>query len=105
MRHRPKLKEWMMAGIVKVAAVALAVTVGLGAGAAAARERCYGVAEAGENDGIDRREAPGSATRDYQGNAWTWVDDGTCLTMPLPPQPDGTPRRGSFEPLARDRPE
>jgi uncharacterized membrane protein len=69
-----------------------------------AQERCYGVALAGENAGIDDREAPGSATVDYQGNAWTLVPAGTCATRPLPVQPDGTPRRGAIEPLDRDRP-
>jgi uncharacterized membrane protein len=41
---------------------------------------------------------------DYQGDAWTWVPAGACLTMPLPAQPDGTPRRGAHEPLDRDQP-
>jgi uncharacterized membrane protein len=68
------------------------------------RDRCYGVALAGENDGLDRREDPGSSTVDYQGNAWVMVPQGTCMTMPLPAQPDGTPRRGALEPLDRDRP-
>jgi 2-polyprenyl-6-methoxyphenol hydroxylase-like FAD-dependent oxidoreductase len=40
----------------------------------------------------------------YQGDAWVWVDAGACLTMTAPVQPDGTPRRGSPEPLARDLP-
>ena len=88
--------------IARVLAVAAAA---LGATSAVAEERCYGVAEAGEAQGIDGREAPDSGSVDYQGNAWITVPDGTCLTMPLPPQPDGTPRRGSFEPLERDRPE
>jgi len=70
--------------------------------AAQETERCYGVARAGENDGIDDAEAPGSAAVDYQGNAWVAVPAGTCLTRAVPPAPDGTPRRGSLEPLARD---
>jgi hypothetical protein len=32
------------------------------------------------------------------------VPAGTCLTMTVPVQPDGTPRRGALEPLDRDRP-
>jgi uncharacterized membrane protein len=67
-------------------------------------ERCYGVALAGRNDGLDGREAPGSATRDFQGNAWVWVPQGSCVTRPLPPQPNGTPRRGALQPLGRDLP-
>ena len=67
-------------------------------------ERCYGVALAGENGGIGAREDPGSSTVDYQGDAWVAVPAGTCTTRPLPPQPDGTPRRGAPQPLDRDRP-
>jgi uncharacterized membrane protein len=66
-------------------------------------ERCFGVALAGENDGIGAREDPGSSTLDYQGDAWVAVPPGTCATRPLPPQPDGTPRRGALQPLDRDR--
>jgi uncharacterized membrane protein len=71
---------------------------------AAADERCYGVALAGENQGLGTREAPGSSIVDYQGDAWVLVPDGTCLTKALPVQPDGTPRRGANQPLDRDRP-
>ena len=71
---------------------------------AQATERCYGVARAGENDGIGAREDPGTSTVDFQGDAWIAVPAGTCLTLPLPVQPDGTPRRGALEPLDRDRP-
>ncbi len=67
-------------------------------------EKCYGVARAGENDGIGETENPGSATLDYQGDAWKRVPAGTCLTMALPQQTDGTPRRGSLHPLKRDLP-
>jgi uncharacterized membrane protein len=67
-------------------------------------EKCYGTARAGANDGIGRAEEPGGATLDFQGDAWTWVPEGTCLTMPLPPHTDGTPRRGSLLPLKRDMP-
>jgi len=71
---------------------------------AAFAERCYGVAPAGANEGIDGREAPGTSTVDFQGNAWILVPDGSCLTQPVPVQPNGTPRRGALEPLDRDRP-
>jgi uncharacterized membrane protein len=67
------------------------------------RERCYGVAPAGEADGLADAERPGSGAVDYQGDAWVWVPRGTCLTTALPPQPDGTPRRGALEPLERDQ--
>jgi uncharacterized membrane protein len=72
--------------------------------AAQGQEKCYGVALAGESEGIGSGETPGTSTVDYQGDAWVMVPAGTCLTMALPVQPDGTPRRGSLEPLERDRP-
>jgi uncharacterized membrane protein len=68
------------------------------------REKCYGVALAGENDGIGRKESPGGATVNYQGDAWKWVGQGACPTIVLPAQTDGTPRRGAYEPLERDAP-
>lgn len=95
---------WTVRRIGAAAGLAGLVIAALALPAAAAQERCYGVARAGENDGIDGREAPGSATVDWQGNAWVWVPEGTCLTRAVPQSQDGTPRRGSFEPLDRDRP-
>jgi uncharacterized membrane protein len=83
---------------------AAVLVAGLSTTAAAAAERCYGIARAGENDGIAGQDAPGTSTVDFQGNAWVWVEDGTCLRTTRPPQPDGTPRRGSIEPLERDLP-
>ena len=46
----------------------------------------------------------GTSTVDYQGNAWTLVDAGTCADIELPKSADGTPRKGSLEPLERDLP-
>jgi uncharacterized membrane protein len=85
----------------------IAVALALGtAGSAHAQnvgmEKCYGVARAGANDGMGDADAPGGASVDFQGDAWKLVPEGTCLTMPLPPQTDGTPRRGSLHPLKRD---
>jgi uncharacterized membrane protein len=64
-------------------------------------EKCYGVALAGQNDCAagPGTTCQGTSTVDYQGNAWTFVEGGTCATMELP---DG--RHGSPEPLARDVP-
>ena len=90
-----------LTGPLLLAALAAAI---LATAASAQDERCYGVARAGENDGLGRREAPGSSTVDFQGDAWVAVPVGTCLTTPLPVQPDGTPRRGALEPLDRDLP-
>ena len=84
-----------------LAAVALATAPGAWA---QSQEKCYGVTPAGQNDGIGGVESAGSSTVDFQGDAWVMVPAGTCLTTPLPVQPDGTPRRGALEPLDRDRP-
>jgi uncharacterized membrane protein len=73
-----------------------------GAAHAQSQDRCYGVSLAGKDDGVGDAAKAGASTVDYQGNAWVMVAAGTCLTMPLPPQPDGTPRRGALEPLDRD---
>ncbi|HRO10507.1 DUF2282 domain-containing protein [Amaricoccus sp.] len=89
---------------VRIAALVLAAGMTATLAAAQEQERCYGVALAGENDGIGAESAPGTSTVDYQGDAWILVPAGSCLTMALPVQPDGTPRRGALEPLDRDRP-
>ena len=86
-------------------AALLAAALGSGAAASAqAQERCFGVARAGLADGVGQEARPGSGQVDYQGDAWVVVAAGSCLTMAPPAQPDGTPRRGSLEPLGRDLP-
>ena len=54
---------------VRIALIATIAAV-VASAASAQEERCYGVAPAGENDGIDGREAAGTSTVDFQGNAW-----------------------------------
>lgn len=95
-----------MSTIIKTAAIAGAMTAALAAqtstAVAADQVKCYGVSLAGENDckaGAGTTCA-GSSTVDYQGNAWTLVDAGTCESMELPDD-----RMGSLEPLDRDLPE
>jgi uncharacterized membrane protein len=69
-------------------------------------EKCYGVAMAGQNDCAagPGTTCAGTATKDYQGNAWKLVPVGTCLTTELPAAQDGSARMGSLEPLKRDMP-
>jgi len=64
-------------------------------------EKCYGVSLKGMNDCA---AGPGTtcqatSTVDYQGNAWKFVDGGTCASMKLPGG-----RMGSLTPLTRDVP-
>jgi uncharacterized membrane protein len=73
---------------------------------AAAKEKCYGISLAGENDCAagPGTTCAGTSVTDYQGNAWTLVDAGTCSTIELPAMAGGTPRQGSLEQLERDLP-
>lgn len=105
-----------MSNAMKSVAIAGAVTAALGAHAtganAAENVKCYGVSLAGENDckaGAGTTCA-GSSTVDYQGNAWTLVEAGTCESdspvlaksgeeVDLPGD-----RMGSLEELNRDLP-
>lgn len=49
----------------------------------AAREKCFGVALKGQNDckAGPGTTCAGTSTVDYQGNAWKYVDAGSCKTM------------------------
>jgi len=99
-------REYPMSTTLKTAAIAGAMTAALAAhgtaASAAEQEKCYGVSMAGENDcaaGAGTTCA-GTSTVDYQGNAWTLVEAGTCESMELPGD-----RMGSLEPLDRDLPQ
>jgi len=88
-------------------AVAAALTASLSAPAhAQAKEKCFGVSLAGQNDCAagPGTTCAGSSTLDYQGNAWTLVDAGTCADIELPDMADGSARMGSLEALERDLP-
>ncbi|MEP2534014.1 DUF2282 domain-containing protein [Shimia sp.] len=99
-----------MSNTVKTLAVAGAVAAALSAHAttasAAGQEKCYGVSLAGQNDCAagPGTTCAGTSSVDYQGNAWTLVDAGSCATMELPAMADGGARAGSLEPLERDIP-
>lgn len=69
--------------------------------AAAEKEKCFGVAMAGKNDcaaGAGTTCA-GTSKVDFQGNAWKYVEKGTCAAMKIDDN-----RMGSLEPLTRDIP-
>lgn len=99
-----------MSNMMKTAAIAGAMatafaTYGTDA-KAASKEKCFGVSLAGQNDCAagPGTTCAGTSVTDYQGNAWTLVDAGTCETMELPAMADGTARQGSLEELERDLP-
>lgn len=99
-----------MSTTVKSLAVAGAVAAALAAHSqpvsAQSKEKCYGVSLAGQNDCAagPGTTCAGTSTVDYQGNAWTLVDAGTCEQIDLPKMADGTPRKGSLSALQRDLP-
>lgn len=101
------LKSLALVGIVAAGVTAHTTT----AASAAGKEKCYGVSLAGKNDcaaGAGTTCA-GTSKVDYQGNAWSLVDAGTCGTMKLPDGrmgalADDLAKKG-FEGLARDLPE
>lgn len=98
-----------MSKAVKTLAVASAVaaaTMTATTASAQSKEKCYGISLAGKNGCAagPGTTCAGTSTVDYQGNAWTLVDAGTCETLELPEMADGTPRQGSLEPLDRDIP-
>jgi len=103
--------ELNMSNTAKTIAVASALAAALttqlaGPSHAQAKEKCYGVSLAGQNDcaaGAGTTCA-GTSTVDYQGNAWTLVDAGTCAEIELPEMADGSEREGSLEELDRDLP-
>ena len=70
------------------------------------KEKCYGISLAGKNDCAagPGTTCAGTSKVDYQGNAWTLVDAGTCAEIELPAMADGTARMGSLEALDRDLP-
>lgn len=88
------------------AAVMAAVASQATDASAATKEKCYGISVAGENGckAGPGTTCAGTSTVDYQGNAWTLVDKGSCLEIDLPAMADGTPRQPSLDPLERDLP-
>lgn len=89
-----------------IGAVATSLTSVATTATAAAKEKCYGISLAGANDCAagPGTTCAGTSVTDYQGNAWTLVDAGTCESIDLPEMADGTERNGSLEPLDRDLP-
>ncbi|MFT5001521.1 MAG: putative membrane protein [Planctomycetota bacterium] len=99
-----------MSNTVKTLAVAGAIAAALVAqthtASAAGQEKCYGVSLTGENDCAAGAgtSCAGTSVVDYQGNAWTLVDEGTCASIDLPEFADGGSRMGSLDELDRDLP-
>ena len=69
--------------LVALAAVSGPATAADHHGAKGAKEKCYGVALAGKNDCAagPGTSCAGTSKVDYQGNAWKYVDKGSCVKM------------------------
>ena len=59
-------------------------------------EKCWGVAKAGQNDCAagPGTTCQGTSTTDFQGNAWKFVQGGTCTSIQLP-----NGKTGSLKPV------
>ncbi len=78
----------------KTSSAALAASIAIGLSTAAAQaadkkppmEKCYGIAKAGQNDckAGAGTSCAGSSHVDYQGDAWTLVQKGTCTKIKTP---------------------
>jgi uncharacterized membrane protein len=92
-------------------AVATAASMA-GTPAHAANVKCYGISMAGQNDCAagPGTTCAGTSKVDYQGNAWTLAQEGTCETA-TPTLASGKEvelpgdRKGSLKPLDRDLPQ
>ena len=63
---------------------------------AAKKEKCFGVALKGQNDCAagPGTTCQGTSTTDFQGNAWKFVQGGTCTSISLP-----NGKMGSLKPV------
>ncbi|MCH2220846.1 MAG: DUF2282 domain-containing protein [Dechloromonas sp.] len=85
--------------------LAIALSAGIAATLAASpvhaakpeMEKCYGVAKAGKNECAagPGTSCAGTASRDWQGNAWKLVPKGSCVRIQTPRGP------GSLTPIDR----
>jgi uncharacterized membrane protein len=66
------------------------------AAVAAKKEKCFGVALRGQNDCAagPGTTCQGTSTVDFQGNAWKFVQGGTCTGIELP-----NGKHGSLKPI------
>src|SRR5260370_41220418 len=88
----------VLAGAVATALASLATAAPLtkaetDAATAAGKQKCYGVALKGQNDCAagPGTTSQGTSTVDFQGNAWTFVQGGTCTNIVAPGGKHGSP--------------
>ena len=101
MSAKNTISSLVLAGAVSTALATLAVAGPLTkaeaeAAVAAKKEKCFGVALKGQNDCAagPGTTCQGTSTVDFQGNAWKFVQGGTCTTIELPGG-----KKGSLKPV------
>jgi uncharacterized membrane protein len=84
MKHRQTIAVTAFALAAVAAGAAMAQDKG--ASIKGEKEKCYGVAKAGQNDcqAGPGTTCAGTSKVDYQGNAWKYVPKGTCTTIATP---------------------
>jgi uncharacterized membrane protein len=79
MSTRNKLMQSAIASVLALGTVHAAETQDAKGGA---KEKCYGVAKAGQNDcGTARHSCAGKAARDNAPDEWKYVATGTCQSI------------------------
>ena len=91
MSMRSAVSSAILAGAVATAFASMAAAAPLTeaevkAATDAGKEQCYGVALKGQNDCAagPGTTCQGTSTVDYQGNAWKFVQGGTCESIEVP---------------------
>jgi len=79
-------KQTLVALAAGVLAAMPAIAQDKGASIKGEKERCYGISLAGKNDCAagPGTSCAGTSKTDYQGNAWTYVAKGTCVSIKTP---------------------
>ena len=79
MSNRSKLLQSAVAGVL---ALGMAQSASAQDAKGAAKEKCYGVAKAGQNDcGTARHSCAGKAAKDSAPDEWKYVPKGTCAAL------------------------
>ena len=101
MSAKTTISSLVLAGAISTALATLATAAPLtkaeaDAAIAAKKEKCFGVALKGQNDCAagPGTTCQGTSTVDFQGNAWKFVQGGTCASIELPGR-----KKGSLKPV------
>ena len=101
MTAKTTISSLVLAGAISTALATLAAAGPLtkaeaDAAVAAKKEKCFGVALKGQNDCAagPGTTCQGTSTVDFQGNAWKFVQGGTCTSIQLP-----NGKTGSLKPV------